>query len=152
VSITEELVTMYEEAILFDPPILKKNVKKVLQKIDGKFKIGMISVTGVSPGKHVREILEDYKIKDFFDVFVFSDEVGYVKPSPVLFTKALNMLNVESNQCVHIGDSLNGDIKGAKNVGMKTVWIKTENKNYTKINPDYIITDLSELPKILDNF
>ena len=49
-----------------------------------------------------------------------------------------------------IGDSLEKDIKGAKNANIKAIWYNPDNKiNETEINPYYQITNLMELKEIL---
>ena len=146
-----ELVKMYEEACMLDPPKLKDGVLETLEAIHGKYRIGMISVTGVSPGRIIRTFLKEHNIYHYFDGFIFSDEIGYVKPSPILFQTALNLFKVESHETVHVGDSLKGDIAGAKQLGMKTVWIKTRIQDFTDENsPDYIIERLPELLDVLE--
>ena len=146
-----ELVRMYEEACMLDPPRLKDGVVETLEAVQGKYRIGMISVTGVSPGRIIRTFLKEHRIYHYFDGFIFSDEVGYVKPSPVLFQTALKLFKVEPHETVHVGDSLKGDIAGAKQLGMKTVWIKRRNQGFTDENsPDFTIDRLPELLDILE--
>jgi HAD superfamily hydrolase (TIGR01509 family) len=146
----DEIVLMYENAILSDPPKLKEGVFEALEFVQEKYKIGLISVTGVSLGKIIRNILRDYKIIDYFDVLTFSDEVKYVKPNPLLFKTCIEELEVKPEKTIHVGDSFKSDIVGAIDSGMKTIWIKTQEQeqkeNYV---PDVIIHSLLELPKAL---
>ena len=44
------------------------------------------------------------------------------KPDPPLFTMALERLGLAANECAMVGDSLNADIRGARAVGMRTVY------------------------------
>lgn len=119
----DEIVRMYEEAVLMDPPRLKEGITETLAALHGRYRLGL--VTGVSAGRLMRGILEKQGVLDYFEALAFSDEVGYVKPDPRLFMAALEELDVEPGKAVHVGDSVKSDVLGAKNAGMKTVWLKT---------------------------
>ena len=79
-----------------------------------------------------------------FEVIVFSSEVGIIKPSPRIFQKALEALDVEVSKVVYIGDSLRRDIAGAQSIGMATVWIQPDqiDRESLAIKPDLIVNDL----------
>ena len=73
------------------------------------------------------------------------DTIGKIKPNPSGFIKAMG--NHTANECLMIGDSLNIDIKGAKNVGIPTILVDRENHH-----PDYQgkrIISLKELKEML---
>ncbi len=120
-----ELVTIYEEAILRDPPQLKESVHEALDYAKRRYKVGLISVTGVSPGRVIRQILSEYGILEYFDALTFSDEVKLVKPNTGLFNACLKELQVAPENAVHVGDSFKSDIVGAIDAGMRTIWVKT---------------------------
>ena len=55
---------------------------------------------------------------------------------------------------LHVGDSLENDVLGARNVGAPSVWLNREGvSNTTDIQPNYEVTSLTEIPAIvgLDN-
>lgn len=146
----ETLIKIYEEAILCDPPQLKKGVTEALGYVKERYKVGLISVTGVSPGRLVREILRDHDILHYFDVLTFSDEVKLVKPNPRLFTACLEELRVKPMNAVHVGDSYKSDVIGAIDAGMRTIWAKTrEQEQKPGYVADVIIGSLLELPETL---
>jgi len=145
-----ELVRAYEDAFLCDPPQLKDGVFEALDYVKGRYRIGLISVTGVSPGRLVREILKDHGVLDYFDVLTFSDEVKLVKPNPGLFTACLEVLDVAPENAVHVGDSFKSDIVGAVDAGMRCIWVKTrEQVQKPGYVPDAIISGLDEFPEAL---
>jgi putative hydrolase of the HAD superfamily len=145
-----EIVQMYEEAILCDPPTLKEGVFEALEYVFDRYKIGLISVTGVSPGRLLKKILQDLEILDYFEVLTFSNEVKYVKPNPLLFKKCLDELEVKPEKAVHVGDVFKSDIVGAIDSGMRTIWVKTrEQEQKEGYVPDVIIQSLLEIPKSL---
>lgn len=55
-------------------------------------------------------------------VFTSEDAKSY-KPRKELFEFALKSTGLSAEQVVHIGDSLNSDVKGASAVGIKSIWI-----------------------------
>jgi putative hydrolase of the HAD superfamily len=51
---------------------------------------------------------------------------------------------------LHVGDSLENDVAGARNAGAHSVWLNRENvPNDTEIRPDYEVVSLTEIPTIL---
>ena len=65
---------------------------------------------------------------EYMDFMVSSEETGLEKPSPVMFNLALKKLGVKAEEAVYFGDSLERDIEGAANVGIKPFWY-IANKN-----------------------
>ncbi len=145
------LVYAYEEAVLNDPPKLKEGARETLEALHGKVSIGLISDTGTSPGRVIRRILGEYGVLDYFDVTVFSDEVGYCKPNEVVFRVALEVLCVEPGETLHVGDLVKNDVVGAKRAGMRTAWLRTVDQEYLPEDaPDYIISSLTEVIGIVE--
>ncbi|TXT60294.1 MAG: putative HAD-hydrolase [Promethearchaeota archaeon] len=140
----------FESFMLEDPPDLKSGVIKTLNQTSNNYRIGLISNTGVTPGKIIEKVLEKYEILKYFDSTVYSDEIGVYKPHPKIFRMALKELQSSPGETLHVGDILETDIKGAKNLGMKAVWIENRNiKPSEDLMPNYKITRLDELLKIL---
>lgn len=145
------IVKKFEEIVLNNPPQLIDGAASVIKVLHENYKLGLICDSGMSPGRILRAILRDHKILKYFSCTIFSDEVGDTKPHPILFKKALEKLNVEPTEAIHVGDLLRTDIAGAKAVGMQAVWFNWKNEQRSKqdIVPDYEIHTLSELLKIL---
>ena len=140
----------FEEIILKDEPSLVDGVLETLKALNPHYRIGIICVSGLTPGKVIRIILKKKGILDYFQSQVFSDEVGFEKPHPAIFEKSLNELKVQPEQAIHIGDLLSTDVAGAKAFGMKTVWFNFNNKvNETSHQPDFEIRKLLHLIEIL---
>ena len=83
-------------------------------------------------------------------IFV-SESVGAVKPSSEFFDCICNTLSVASpSECLMVGDSLVNDMEGAAVAGMKTCWYHPgKGSAACGVNPDYEITALEELLRIL---
>ena len=68
----------------------------------------------------VDEILKFFKIDDLFDVIVSSDDVENPKPAPDSIVLAADLMGVNKESCVVIGDGYN-DLLSARNAGVKSV-------------------------------
>jgi putative hydrolase of the HAD superfamily len=128
-------------------PYVPKLLKQL--KTEGKYKIGLVSNFALPIA--VKKTLERFDIAKYFDALTISGEVGWRKPSPKIFKKVLQTLDVKASETVFIGDSPHHDIEGAKNNGMKTILVKKASMDEEeKIgNPDRRIFELKELQKIL---
>lgn len=96
------------------------------------------------------ERLESWKLRQYFDIIVASAEIGYAKPDPRIFEKALELAGCTAQQSVMVGDRLDNDMHPAKAVGMTTVWIKNGLAKYQNAQlgmgvADYSIERLSDL-------
>jgi putative hydrolase of the HAD superfamily len=137
----------FEEAMLKDPPPLKFGVKQTLEELSLNYKIGLISNTGITPGRIIDRVFQKYEIFGFFQAKIYSDEIGHYKPHPILFKTALNELKCPPQNSVHIGDKLKTDIKGAKDFKMFTIWLNDSNSPRSEfIKPDY---EIHEMPEVL---
>jgi len=128
---------------------LKEHVPFVLQELKKKYKLGLIS--NFAYPSAIKQALEKFRLSKFFDVIVISGDIGWRKPSPKIFEKALEALHVSAPETVFVGDAPFHDITGAKRLGMKTVLLRRpcEEKTTDTANPDKIIDRLEELLTIL---
>ena len=145
------IVRDFEEVILKDPPTLLDGVKFTLESLYQKYSLGLVSDSGFTPGRILRKILESLGVLKFFNCTVFSDEAGYNKPNPLIFSQALKLLKVQPKETIHVGDLLQTDIAGAKLAGMVSIWINRGNRrsNHKSFRPDYEINRLPELLCVL---
>ncbi len=106
------------------------------------FKLGLLSNGNTYP--------ERCGLENRFDFVIFSQDVQVEKPDPKIFEVATQQAGCEFSQLLHVGDSLENDVAGAKNVGAPSVWLNREGvSNNTDIQPDYEITTLEEILAIL---
>ncbi|MEJ2296725.1 MAG: HAD family hydrolase [Candidatus Lokiarchaeota archaeon] len=145
----EEILEVLESEMLNDPPLLKVGVRDALTELSPQYKIGLIS-NRITPGHVIKKVLEKYDILKFFQVTIFSDEIGYYKPNCLLFQKALIHLGAKPGNSIHIGDLLLTDIKGAKDYGMLSIWFNDlHQKRQSEIIPDFEVSDIREIIKII---
>ncbi|BAL80509.1 HAD family hydrolase [Caldisericum exile] len=144
----EKIVEYYKTVILENPPILtEQSVPKVLMRLSKKYTLVLISNTGRTPGNVLLNILEMYGIRDYFAHFIFSDEIGVRKPDPRVFDYAKNLLNLEKEAVVHIGDSVNLDFMGAKSYGFNAI-LYAKGKDNPQVEP--YVKSFEELERVLN--
>jgi len=68
-------------------------------------------------------------IEKYFDKVITSEAVGAKKPNPKVFMYAMDLAKTTPQHSVMIGDSLEADVLGALNCGMKSIYFTTENGN-----------------------
>lgn len=140
------------------PPKLNLGVLESLEFLSGKYKIGLVSDTGFTPGSLLRKLLEKEGVLGYLSSFSFSDETGVSKPHPKAFETILSEIGCLPEEAIHIGDIEKTDIVGAKSIGMKAI-LYTGDKTGTmnKMNPSISVADAQsdswdEICNIVDAF
>lgn len=90
-------------------------------------------------------------LDQWWDVIVMSSDHGISKPAPELFHLALEQLQVSPAEAIYVGDSIEHDVAGARNAGLKVVHIKREDlvADPSQPLPDWSIESLDELLSIV---
>ena len=144
------LITVFQEAILSDPPDLITGAKETIIKLSSQYKIGIISDTGFSPGIILRKILESDGILNYFSVLIFSDEFGRSKPNSSVFNSAAKELGVIQKELAHIGDNERTDVCGAIDAGMNGIWFLNGKELLPKLTtPSAIMQSWIECEEII---
>jgi HAD superfamily hydrolase (TIGR01662 family) len=128
---------------------IDEHAAEVLRKLQSKYKLGIVSNFAIP--ECVVKLLETHGLGKVFNVVVVSAAVNKRKPSPEIFKQALEKLSVDATGTVFVGDTVDADIKGAKDMGMKTIFIKRrEQKEAEQVCPNQTIKSLSELAAALE--
>ena len=72
----------------------------------------------------VREILRRNDLNKYLDVVVTSASMRIRKPRPEIFLRALADLNVKAPDAAFVGDSIEADVSGARNIGMRPIHVR----------------------------
>ena len=149
-EITQEITRAYSDAFFEHPPVPHAESIAVLERVRGMgLKIGLISNTGMTPGTAFRRFLDQHRMLQYFDILTFSDEVKLAKPSDQIFWITVDALHSTPEQTVHVGDHVLNDVQGAKQAGLRTVWIEgfyqREDTTDPKTEPDIAVPDLGEV-------
>jgi putative hydrolase of the HAD superfamily len=70
------------------------------------------------------DVLDATGLRELIDGVVCSAEIGVSKPDPAPFAAALRLTGLAPAQVVHIGDSLEEDVAGARAAGIEPVLIR----------------------------
>ncbi|MDE3025780.1 MAG: HAD family hydrolase, partial [Acidobacteriota bacterium] len=90
--------------------------------------VGLVS-NAVDPPDLLHHDLEQMGVARRLDVAVFSSEVGWRKPHPAIFERALAALGADPAQTLFVGDTLGTDVAGAAALGMHTcqaLWFRAD--------------------------
>lgn len=100
-----------------------------------------------------RHEIELLGIDSLFDGIIISSEVGVKKPSEKIFRIAFERFGISACDSVYVGNDLRDDVLGATAVGMRTVYIRTEQSgeypSLTLPSPTYVASDHDELSQLL---
>lgn len=149
------LVKKFEESLLAGPPAVLDGARDTIASLSGEYRITLISDTMYSPGRVIRNFLQEHSFLEHFDSFLFSDEVGYSKPNPKAYHRMLEETGCVAEESYHIGDRLNTDVAGAKKVGMNAILftgiaMKSDGTDGTdKTKPDYECASWQEVGQLL---
>ncbi len=98
------------------------------------------------------DALEDWRgfgLADVIDGAVTSHSVGWRKPHPAMFERALELAGCAPAEAFMVGDRLRADIRGAKQLGLRAVWRIPKSgvpQADIDVRPDATIDELTELP------
>jgi putative hydrolase of the HAD superfamily len=93
---------------------LYPEVVDVLEKLQPQFQLTIIS----NFDGRLRIILEQLGIAKFFRHVFVSSELGADKPDPEIFRRALGVVDLTSDQALHVGDDPERDWKAASAAGL----------------------------------
>ena len=109
---------------------LKPYAKEILSDLKERhMKLGIATTTVT---KRATDILDHFKLADYFDTFTFGDEVSENKPSPIPYLTALERTGLEASSAFAVEDSLVG-ATAASRAGLGVVLIPDSSfvRNYT---------------------
>jgi putative hydrolase of the HAD superfamily len=69
----------------------------------------------------LHDVLERTALRPLVDAVVISAELGAAKPDPAIFHAALERLGAAAGDAVHVGDSLEHDVAGARAAGVEAI-------------------------------
>ncbi len=75
-----------------------------------------------------REKIALLRISEYFDAIFLADEVGMIKPDPLLFAHACRTLGGAPAHSAMVGDRYDRDIRGALEAGLFTIWLNVRDE------------------------
>jgi putative hydrolase of the HAD superfamily len=127
----------FEGIELFD------DVRPTLAALRGRYTLGLLSNGNTYP--------ERTGLGASFGFVVFAQDHGVEKPDPRIFSIAMERAGCGERELLHVGDSLEEDVAGAKRRGTWSAWLNRERKsNDTGIKPDFEMSSLLELTDLCE--
>lgn len=112
-------------------------------------KIGLCTINSQ---KATNKILQRFKIVNFFDAVIPREMVRFVKPNSEHYEKALEMLKINPEVTLIVGDS-SSDMQSAKEAKTIAVGVPTGVSTVQQLiqnGADYIITSIADLPVLIE--
>jgi len=101
-------------------------------------RLGIVS-NAFDPPALLHSDLERLGVAERVDAAVFASDVGWRKPHPAIFERALELLGVSAERTLFVGDSLRVDLGGAASLGMRTcqaLWFRADD-DPGALEPDF---------------
>ena len=130
---------------------LKKNLIEgaieLMDYVKDRYTLSIIT-NGFKEVQYIK--MEESGLRKYFKHIFISEEVGHNKPSPDIFKHAMHISGASvAENCLMIGDSLEADIHGSINAGMRAVHLSPEYKNDSTENNFITVNSLAEIKTIL---
>ena len=93
---------------------LYPEVPEVLEQLRSRFQLAVIS----NFDGRLRLILQNLGISKYFGQVFISSELGADKPDPEIFRRALEIIHLDANEVLEVGDDPERDWKAAKAAGL----------------------------------
>ncbi len=103
--------------------------------------IGMIS----NWDRRLIGLCDALDIKKYFDFMLISALYGKAKPHQDIFGEALRLAGVSPEEALHVGDSLEDDVQGARKAGIRALWLNRHGRDSKHVNDILIIQNLKEM-------
>lgn len=131
-----------------ESPGLHTDTIRCLSTLKAKFRLALVSNGSES---RIDAELTKFRLRHFFDSVMSGVPREHLKPSPFMIKKTMNVLCIEPDQAVFIGDSP-ADIQAAKNAGVLSIALAREPIQAERLKverPDHIFNGLGPVTKFL---
>lgn len=128
---------------------MKKNLfagsERVLGYLQNKYTLHIIS-NGFKETTLTK--MDLCNLNPYFSNVIISEDVGVNKPDKAIFEYALQKAGAQKHESIMIGDSIEADIRGAQDYGIKAIFFNPLNKE----KPEDVEWQISELEELLLHF
>ncbi len=129
---------------------LYPEVRDTLRSLHGQYKLGLVA----NQDEAVLEALRRDGLLELFDVVALAKAAGAMKPDPRIWRYALQQAGVSPDRAVHVGNRLDSDVRPAKALGMRAIWlVRGEAPSSPTVEQlseaDAVITNLADVPSVV---
>lgn len=120
--------------------------KALLEELNKSYILGLVS----NFYGNISSVLKEFEIEEYFDAVIDSGVVGIRKPNPEIYKISVDRLKTEAAETYMVGDSYSRDIKPAKSIGCRTIWL--DRRSYSRPEDtsaaDFTVSSLKETHNI----
>jgi FMN phosphatase YigB (HAD superfamily) len=125
--------------------------EKTLQILGRQYKCFLATNAGASTTPEVMLALKRVGADKYFSGIFLAKEIGYEKPDKKFYTTIIEHLDLPPSSIVMIGDNYQKDCVGAKDTGLKTVFLNTNLETGPFPMADAVIRTIDDLINIIEN-
>jgi putative hydrolase of the HAD superfamily len=114
-SVRDQLVSSIRNSANWDQ--IRPGTREHLEQLGTRYRIAVIS----NADGRIEDVLTRCNIADCFCTITDSGLVGYEKPHPEIFRRALGSMSARPEESLYVGDVYSVDYLGATGAGMKAV-------------------------------
>lgn len=129
-AVVEQHFGLFVDSVTVDP-----GTRPLLHDLRGRgLRLALVS----NASSYTEQVLDTVArdLRRLFDAVVLSYRLGVLKPSPVIYHEALRAIAVSSASCVFVGDGGDQELKGARQVGLRTILINRSLKHTASARKD----------------
>ena len=137
---------------MINPPLkLMHGFAEMVRKLASSYRINIAG----QYGKKILELLETEGLLKYFETEFTQDDFDITKPDPRYYERILKKLDRIPEECIMIGDRIDKDVIPAKQVGMKTIRMRTglhlkQEPRLLEEYPDEEVYSLVEIPEKIE--
>jgi putative hydrolase of the HAD superfamily len=108
-------------------------------------KVALVT-NGSSAGQRAK--INKFDLTDLFDLILIEGEMGFGKPDPRVYERALETLAVSPSDAWMVGDNLEWDVAQPQRMGLFGVWVDFRGRGLppeSPVRPDLIVRKLADL-------
>jgi len=137
-------VAFRERQRVFAPPFA--DALAAVRDAAGRYELVLLTN---GPSDVQRRKLDASGLAPFFPVVVASGDVGFGKPDARIFMLALAAVGMSAVEAVSVGDSIEKDVVGARNAGIRSVLVDRRDSAGLTGSAERVIESLDELADAL---
>jgi putative hydrolase of the HAD superfamily len=124
---------------------LSTAARRALLGLRGRWQVGIL--TNGLPRVQAAKV-SALGLEGLVDAVVYAEEHGGGKPNPGAFLEVLARLGASPSRAVFAGDDPERDMRGARLVGMKTVFLVRDSRGLdrARANADVVVRNLADVP------
>jgi HAD superfamily hydrolase (TIGR01549 family) len=127
-----------------------EGVESLLKSLQQNYILCVATNAGDSDTSLMIKALERGNIKQYFNYFFSSKDLGYAKPDPMFFKTIADKMKVIPQECLMIGNDYNKDIEGALSIGMKTIHFNETKTELNNTKADFTVSKINQLLETLE--